>query len=193
MIPTTERGSDMTTLTTKWITAEEFAERPEPADGSREELVRGEIVTMPPTKQEHGFTQAQIVFLLKLVVTPKRLGWVGSESGVITERDPDCVRGPDIFFFSIERAPTRPTGYSEIVPDLAIEIRSQSDRRGAVREKVREYLAAGVRLVWVVDPETQTAMVYAGNMRGVELGEDDTITGGDVLPGFSCKVAEFFL
>ncbi len=126
------------------------------------------------------------------VVVPNNLGWVGSESGVITEQDPDSVRGPDVYFFSIERSPTPPTGYGEVVPDLVVEIRSPSDRNRAIREKVSEYLAAGVRLVWVVDPETRTAVVYSGNMRGVEHGEDDTITGGDVLPGFACKVAQFF-
>ncbi len=182
----------MTTLTTKRITAEEFAERPEPADGSREELVRGEIVTMSRPQQEHALVQFQIGWLLKNLVTPNRLGWVGGESGVLLERDPDTVRGPDVYFFSISRMPQRPRGYPDIAPDIVVEIRSPSDRNRAIREKVREYLAAGVRLVWIVDPETQTAMVYSGNMRGVELGEDDTITGGDVLPGFACKVAEFF-
>lgn len=182
----------MSTTTVKLITAEEFGQMPQPADGSKQELMRGEIVEMPPTNQEHGLTQAQIVFLLKSLVTPNRLGWVGSESGIVTEQDPDSVRGPDVYFFSIERMPQRPTGYSEVAPDIAVEILSPSDRRGAVRDKVREYLAAGVRLVWVVDPETHTAMVYPGTMRGTELDATDTITGGDVLPGFTCTVADFF-
>ena len=88
--------------------------------------------------------------------------------------------------------PERPKGWPAVAPDLAVEILSPSNRRPAVREKVREYFAAGARLVWVVDPETRTAMVYAGNLRGTELDEAETITGGDVLPGFSCRVAEFF-
>ncbi len=182
----------MSAIATKLITAAEFMNMPEPADGSKQELVRGEIVAMPPTKQEHGLVQAQIVWLLKNLVMPNRLGWVGSESGVVTEHDPDTVRGPDVYYFSLERMPNRPSEYAAVAPDIAVEIRSPSDRTGAVREKVREYLAAGVRLVWVVDPETRTVMVYAGTMRGTELDESDTITGGDVLPGFSCKVADFF-
>lgn len=62
-----------------------------------------------------------------------------------------------------------------------------------MRAKVGEYLAAGSSIVWVVDPDSKTVMVYTGNLRGVELGETDTITGGDVLPNFSCQVAEFFV
>jgi Uma2 family endonuclease len=182
----------MATTATKLMTAEEFMDLPAPADGSKQELVRGEIVTMPPTKQPHGFAQIRIGWLLMNVVEPNRLGWVGSESGTITERDPDTVRGPDVYFFSIERMPERPTGYADIAPDLVVEIRSPSDRSATIREKVREYLAAGTRLVWVVDPETRTVMVYAGNMRGLELDESETITGGEVLPTFTCKVADFF-
>jgi len=61
-----------------------------------------------------------------------------------------------------------------------------------MRRKVREYIASGVRLVWVVDPETKTVMVYSGSMQGVEHDETDTLDGGDVLPGFTCKVADLF-
>ena len=184
----------MTTATvSKLITAEEFMSMPQPADGSKEELVRGEIVTMPPTKQEHGLVQMQIGYLLKSTVMPARLGWVGSESGVILERDPDTVRGPDVYFFSIERMPNRPSGYSEIAPDLAVEIRSPDDRPGRRREKIRAYLAAGTRIVWDVNPEERSVTVYTGTQRGVVYDDTDTIDGGDVLPGFKCPVADFFL
>ena len=183
----------MTTATVpRLISAEEFMKLPQPADGSKEELVRGEIVTMPPTKQEHGLVQAQIVYLLKSTVIPNRSGWVGSESGVILERDPDSVRGPDVYFFGIERMPTRPSGYAEIAPDLAVEIRSPDDRPGRRREKIRAYLAAGTRLVWDVNPEDRSVTVYAGNQRGVVYDDADTIDGGDVLPSFKCPVADFF-
>ena len=182
----------MATTATRLLTAREFMEMPPPSDGSKQELVRGEVVTMPPTQQEHGLVQVQIARLLKNFVAADKLGWVGSESGVRLEQGPDTVRGPDVYYYSLARMPERPKGYSDVPPDLAVEILSPSDRRGAVREKVREYVTAGVRLVWVVDPETKTAMVYAGGMRGTEMDEADTITGGDALPGFACRVAEFF-
>ncbi len=182
----------MSATATKLITAEEFSRMPDPLDGSKQELVRGEIVTVPPTKQPHGFIQIQIGWLLKNVVTPQRLGWVGSESGCVTERDPDTVRGPDIYFFSRSRFPERPSGWPDGAPDLAVELLSPSNRRSEMRAKVTEYLTAGAKIVWVFDPESKTVMVYSGNLRGVELGENETIDGGTVLPDFSCKVSEFF-
>jgi Uma2 family endonuclease len=177
---------------TTLITAEEFVQMPQPLDGSKQELVRGEILTMPPTKQEHGLVQSQIVYLLKSIVSPNRLGWVGSESGIITERDPDSVRGPDVYFFSLTRMPNRPTGYPEVAPDLAVEIRSPDDRPSRRLEKIREYLAAGVRMVWDVNPEDRTVIVYTPQQQGVVFHDTDTLTGGEVLPGFTCQVSALF-
>jgi Uma2 family endonuclease len=182
----------MSTLATKLITAEEFGRMPDPADGSKQELVKGVVVKMPPPKARHGLTQTLIASLLLAFVRPRRLGWVATESGTVLENDPDTVRGPDVAFYSITRVPTPPEDYFEIPPDLVVEVLSPDDRRGAVRAKVREYVAAGVRLVWVVDPETQTVLEYRGSLRGTEYDEADTITAADVLPEFTCRVAEFF-
>lgn len=167
----------------KLLTAEEFAARPEPLDGSKEELLRGEVITMPPPKYRHGLIQLQIGYLLKCFVIPRKLGWVVVESGMVIERDPDSVFGPDVAFTSIERHPNRPEGYLEIPPDLVVEVLSPDDRRKHVREKIKD---------WLVDPEMRTVTVYAGSLRGTEIDEAETITGGDVLPEFTCKVAEFF-
>jgi Uma2 family endonuclease len=110
----------------------------------------------------------------------------------VLERGPDTVRGPDVAFWSIKRQPEMPEGYFLIPPDLAVEVLSPDDRRGDVRAKIKEYVFYSVPLVWLVDPETRTVLVYRGNMRGTELGDDDALDGGDVLPGFSCKVADLF-
>jgi Uma2 family endonuclease len=183
----------MSAVATKLITAAEFVKLPNPADGSRHELVKGKIVTMPPAKGRHGIVCSRIDRKVGNFVDERRLGWVASnDTGVRLERDPDTMRAPDVAFWSIARQPAEPEDYFEIPPDLAVEVLSPDDRRTAVREKVREYISTGVRLVWVVDPETRTVMVYAGTMRGVELDEADTIDGGDVLPAFSCRVADFF-
>ena len=182
----------MSTTATRLITAEQYAELPNPVDGSKDELVRGEIVSMSRPKRRHGAVQSNIVILLGIFTKPKKLGRIYTESGVVTERDPDSVRGPDVFFYRTERLPELDGGYLETPPDLVVEILSPDDRRSEMRAKVREYLDAGVPLVWVVDPESKTAMVYRGTMRGVELGEADDIDGGDVLPGFTCTVADFF-
>ena len=181
----------MTTIT-QLISAKEFAEMSPPADGSTQELVRGEIVTMPRPKPRHGFVQANIGALLIHHTKPNRLGRVFLESGVILEREPDTVRGPDVCFYSIARLPDVPDDFFEIPPDIVVEVLSPNDRRRAIQEKINEYIAAGTNLVWVVDPVARTVMVYAGSTRGIELSENDTMTGGDVLPGFACKVAEFF-
>ena len=182
----------MSAVATKLITAEEFAKMPNPADGSKQELVKGEIETMPPPKGRHGLVQGEIYAILRDFVKPKKLGWVVVESGSVIETDPDTVRGPDVSYYSISRHPQRPDGYFEIPPDLAVEVLSPDDRRSKVREKIREYVAAGVGLIWLVDPEDHTVMVYNGTLRGIQLDEADTIDGGNVLPGFSCHVAEFF-
>jgi Uma2 family endonuclease len=177
----------------KLVTIEEFEKYPEPADGSKQELVRGKVITMPPPKARHGIICQYIAMMLGKFVYSAKLGWVATnDTGVIIERDPDTLRGADVAFWSIEREPVMPEGYFESVPDIAVEVLSPDDRKKAVREKLQDYVSSGVKLVWVVDPEIRIVTVYAGSMRGTELDENETITGGDVLPGFSCKVADFF-
>ena len=175
------------------LTAEEFAKMPDPADGSRLELVRGEIITMPPPKGKHGIVCSEVAWVLKNFVKPRKLGWVTTnDTGVVLEKEPDTVRGPDVAFWSIARQPEQPEGYFLIPPDLAVEVQSPDDRRKDLRAKIKDYLSYSVPLIWLVDPDTRTVTVYRGSMRGVELDESDTLDGGDVLPGFSCKVAELF-
>src|SRR5205823_901483 len=157
--------------------------RPQPADGSKEELVRGEIETMPPPKLRHGYVQGNVYWLLQNFVKPKGLGWVIVESGVILDRDPDTVRGPDVFFYSNSRLAALPEEYGEIPPDLVVEVLSPDDRPGKVRDKIAQYLAAGVKLVWLADPAARTVTVYAGTLPGTKLGESDTLDGRDALPG----------
>lgn len=174
------------------LTAEEFGRRPEPIDGSDEELVRGVIVTTPTPTARHGIVHAELASRIAEHVEDRRLGWAVIRSGVILERNPDTVRGPDVSFFRIERQPTLPDDYFEIPPDLAVEVLDVDDRRRTVREKIREYITAGTRLAWLVDPEVRTVTVYAGSPRGAEYDESDTLDGGDVLPGFTCRVADLF-
>lgn len=182
----------MSSVAIQLMTAEEFARRPQPADGSKEELVRGEIEIIPPPKTRHGYVQGKVYWLLQNFVHQKGLGWVILESGVILDRDPDTVRGPDVFYFSKKRLPELPSDYAELPPDLAVEVLSPDDRPGKVRDKVSQYLASGVKLVWLVDPQSRTATVYAGKLPGKKLGESDTIDGGRVLPSFTARVADFF-
>jgi Uma2 family endonuclease len=182
----------MPAVAERLMSAEEFAALPNPPDGSRQELVKGVIQTMPPVQGRHGYVAAKITRKVGNFVDDNRLGWVVVESGVILERDPDTVRGPDVSFYSIDRHPEPPDRYFEIPPDLAVEVLSPDDRRSKVREKIREYVSKGVKVVWLVDPEQKIVTVYTGSLRGVEYDETDSPDGGDVLPGFTCKVGDFF-
>jgi Uma2 family endonuclease len=176
------------------MTAEEFARRPEPEDGSREELVRGEVVTMPPPNFRHGEIAVQIGFLLKSFLRQNPLGRVVGETGVRTEQGPDSVRGPDVSYWSFKRLPKsqRIATYPKVAADLCIEIRSPSNSPRKIRAKVAEYLRAGVRIVWVVDPRDESVTVYHRAGRGVILSDDEILDADDILPGFSCPVSQFF-
>lgn len=184
----------MTTTAVKLITAAEFAQMPEPPDGSKEELVRGVIVAMPPPGFRHGVCQTNVAFLLKSHTRATRCGRVTVESGLSTEQDPDTVRGPDVAFWSAERLPLdqTPEVYPDVAADLVVEIQSPSSRRRTTQDKIREYLNRGVRMIWIVDPEARSVTVYRQASEGRLLWEDATLTGEDVLPGFQCRVAEFF-
>ena len=185
----------MTTPSTakKLMTAEEFAEMPQPKDGSKQELIRGVIVAMPPPGGRHGYCCSRTDRRLGNFVEDNRLGFVlCNDAGFISERDPDTVRGPDISFWSLERLPELPDGYIPIPPDLAIEVVSPSDHFTRVQAKVREYLNKGVRMVWVIDPEDRSVSVYRALDRVVILTETGVLSGEDVVPGFTCRVADLF-
>jgi len=183
----------MTTVATKTMTAEEFFHTEEPQDG-KYELINGEVVFMPPPGFRHGEVQLAIGFAIKTYLLTNRIGRVVTESGAITERDPDSVRGPDVSYYSQERLPfgTQVVTYHTQPPDLVAEVLSPDDSKKELRAKVREYLAAGVRVVWVVDPDDQTVTVYTEPPRATVLEADAILTAEDVLPGFSCRAADLF-
>jgi Uma2 family endonuclease len=178
----------------KLITAEEFLNLPEPPDGSRQELVRGLVITMSSPGLEHGECQLGVASLIRDHVKRNGLGRATVESGVRTERNPDTVRGPDVSFWGVERLPLgqRIVGYPEVPPDLSVEIVSPSIRRRELQQKIQEYLFAGVRMVWIIDPEDRTVEIYRNPEEGRVLIESATLDGEDVLPGFRCKVADLF-
>ncbi len=124
----------------------------------------------------------------------KSLGVVtGAETGFHIFYDPDTVRAPDAAFIRRENLPPTPErGFFPAAPDLAVEVLSPGDRASEVLAKVKDWLAAGCRAVWVLDPETETVTVYCGLDRIVILGLADTLTGDEVLPGFSIRVGDIF-
>ena len=179
------------TVAQKLITAEEFARMPDPPDGSKQELVRGEIITMPPPGGIHGVCCSRTDRRVGNFVDANHLGTVtANDTGVIMERDPDTVRGPDVAYWSFERLPEVPAGYIQVAPDLAVEVLSPGNQMRHIRNKIREYFNRGVRMVWIIDPENRTITVYRAPDEGRVLHDSASLSGEDVLPGFSCRVAE---
>ena len=183
----------MSVTTGKLLTAEEFALMPDPPDGSKQELVKGVVETMPPPGGLHGFCCSRVDRRLGSFVEANGLGYVfANHTGFIWDRDPDSVRGPDVSFWSKERLPEIPTGYILIPPDLAVEVVSPNDHFSRINRKLREYFDRGVPLVWVVDPLDRSVTVYRSGTDYAILGEADHLDGGQVLPGFTCRVADLF-
>ena len=183
----------MTTTKQELLTADDLLRLY--SQGVRGELIRGVLCKTMSVGQEHGETVVNLAALLWNFIRAQRLGrLVASDSGVWLERDPDTVREPDIAFFSAEKVPPgiRVTGYSETVPDLVGEVYSPSDSMREVHDKARMWLSYGVRLVWVVHPDTRTIDVHHQEHRVSTLTETDALDGADVLPGFSCAVSDLF-
>lgn len=183
------------TVTTP-MTAEDFYEwvhRPENANRWFE-LVRGEVIELPPPTKPHCRACVNIVFQLETYVRQRGNGYVlSNDAGVILAREPDTVRGPDVAVYEdAESYEELHPKYGEIPPRLAVEVLSPNDKVGKVFSKIADYLHGGVDLVWVVDPDARTVMVYRSEKNPYELKADAELTGDDVLPGFRCHVADFF-
>jgi Uma2 family endonuclease len=157
------------------------------------ELLEGELIMMSPAGFNHGGIAGNIALALGAFVKPRSLGVVvTAEPGFQIAHNPDTVRVPDVAFVRADRIPSCGVkGFFQGAPDLAIEVISPSDRAVEVEAKSQEWLGAGCRAVWVVDPETRTVAVHS-NSGVTVLSESETLTGGDVLPGFSVSVAEVF-
>ena len=160
------------------------------------ELVGGEIIEMPLPNGEHGEVLARLTVLIGQHVLENRLGRVATgDTGFILERNPDgrdTVRGMDLAFISIAKSPAPlPNTFLEFAPDLAVEVISPSNDAADIRLKIRQLLAAGTALVWIVYPELQIVDVHrpAGSRT---LSAADVLSGGDVLPGFEVAVREIF-
>jgi Uma2 family endonuclease len=193
MVPTVDGVPDMP-VQTRLLTADEFLEWPD-EPGYRQELIRGEVVTMSLAGGQHGKVASKILRLVGNHVEAARLGdTFAAETGFIVEHDPDSVRGADVAFVGNERL-ARITNLKKHIPfgpDLAVEVLSPNDRDHEVEEKVQVWLAAGCLLVWTVDPVIRIVVVYRRGAEPITLGEDQEIDGGEVIPGFRCRVADFF-
>jgi Uma2 family endonuclease len=181
---------------TKLMTADEFYDfvhRPENADRFLE-LVRGEVIELASPTKPHGFLCANVARIVGNYTFQRKKGYVTSnDTGVIVERDPDTVRGPDVAMYEdavvIEEIHPK---YGEVPPLLAVEVLSPEDRASQILRKIAEYIKSGVKLVWVVDLESRSVTVYRPDKPQEVLTGDQELTGDGILPGFRCKISEVF-
>ena len=181
----------MSTVLEALITPEELLTMP---NGDHLELVNGELREKDRGALS-GWVGGEVAGQLR-EYSKKHGGWAFGDgvSYRCYDDDPNRVRIPDASYIRAGRFEDDeiPIGYVLIPPDLAVEVVSPNDTYYEVEEKVDEYLAAGVQMVWVVTPGSRSVRVFQQNSESVQLGLNQELTGGDVLPGFSCRVADLF-
>ena len=186
----------MESTTIHLITAEEFydfCQKPENQDKVLE-LERGEVVELNRPNIRHGVVCSNAAWLLGNYVRERNKGYVVcNDAGLVVERDPDTVNGPDVFLYD-ESLPFEqlPFPYDEKLPTLIVEVLSPSDRLGKVVQRVTRFLDRGTSIVWVLDPEARNLTVYRPGQSPVVLEPDQQVTGEDLLPDLKVSVAEFF-
>lgn len=177
---------------TALLTLAEYAALDERDDAYRSELVRGTVVREPRPSRAHGRMQVRLAYRLEAWARTHDAE-VTVESGYVLSEDPATVRGPDVAVVVGPREGRgEPGGWTRGAPDVAVEVLSPSDASSAVQRKVLEYLEAGVRLVWIVDPEAGTILVHRPDGSARLLRGDDLLGGEDVLEGFSVTLDELF-
>jgi Uma2 family endonuclease len=182
----------MATITTAPITLEEFERLPD--DGNKHELSEGILITMPPPVSLHSLVLTQVLEVLQAYLRQNPVGRAMPEAGYFLFRYPPTVRQPDISVLSKERIQATPKdSWFEGAPEIAVEVVSPSDSAQDLEIKTKQYLQAGAKQVWVLYPATRTVHVSRPNTPVVVLDEIQTLTGGDLLPGFSVKVADLFV
>lgn len=179
--------------TSQLMTADQLLHMP--SDGFRYELVEGELHKMTPAGFEHGFIIGEVHGHLWNYVGQRRLGVVtGAETGYLVSRNPDTVLAPDVAFVRNERveAVGFPKAYFPEAPALVVEVVSPGDTVEEVDDKARRWLAAGAEAVWIIQPGGRKVTVYCSLDDVRVLTANDVLNGGDVVPGFECRVNDLF-
>lgn len=160
-------------------------------DGNWTGLEQGEYMG----GERHGWIESLIISMLTVWAVQNKAGRIYSgDTDFVLEGQPKNIildRKPDIAFVRSDKV-TPSSGFNYLVPDLAVEITSPSDRPGKIQEKITEYLKYGVQQVWQVYPETQQIIVYLPDGTSKTYGIDDTIPGGDLLPSFELEIKSVF-
>jgi Uma2 family endonuclease len=171
------------------MTEAEFLSLPE--DGYKYELVEGEARIVAPVFLEHDGLVAHVIALL--TPSTRGRGTLYASSAGFRMRSGN-IRCPDVSFMRKERLPggRSPRSFGEGAPDLVVEVISPSEERVEVQRKLKEYFQSGAEQVWQMFPETQRLLVFTSPTEFVSLEADDELVGGDLLPGFTCRVGELF-
>jgi len=181
-----------TDLGTQIITPQQLAMMP---NDKEFELVNGQIVERKMGNKS-SWIAAQLAMFLHDYVDEHKLGWVFVfEAGYrLNPARPNNVRKPDVSFVRFGRLPNEEPAdsYDYLAPDLAVEVTSPGDTVHELDEKVEEYLAAGVRMVWVINSDRRSARVYSPDGRIESIGENQELIGGDVIGGFRCRLGDLF-
>lgn len=158
----------------------------------RYELVKGELLTMSPTSDEHGAVTMSLSGLLYKHVTANNLGRLyAADTGFKLESNPDTVLAPDIAFVTRKRAGIPSPFFRLGPPDLAVEVRSPSDRKGQVQRKTALWLELGARSIWNVNPGKRTVEVVRADGSRWLFHETDELVD-DTVPGFRVPVSKIF-
>jgi Uma2 family endonuclease len=157
----------------------------------RMELVDGEIIVMSPSGYESEEVASRLLTFINSWVIPRQSGRVtGSSAGFIL---PDSdTRAPDVSFVLAERLKRSPRSFAQLAPDLAVEVKSPSDRLAKLREKIQDFLNAGTQVGILIDPETKTVEIYRSGQDTVILGDRDVLTIPDLLPGWQVTVSDLW-
>lgn len=187
----------MATHSTAPFTADDVLDLPLPNGVSGYEFVDGQPVPVMPASAIHGELIVEVCRRLANHVIERRLpGKVYSDAGFVLglEHDPERMRGPDVAYVDRRKVAAHPDPERlfRCAPDLAIEIELTSAKKPGGKQRIAEYLEAGVRLVWAIDPHTRTATVHRpdGHVRLVET--HGTLDGEDVVPGFQLRLRDLF-
>lgn len=177
---------------TKVWTAEELLYLPE--DNKRHELVRGKLRTYPLKGFLRGIIACKLGAELRSFADENQLGIVTASCGFLIESDPDSVLAPDVSFVCRRRIDVIgiPEGYFPGPPDLAVEVIEATDSEHAVSEKIHHWLITGTKEVWVVRMEEKSITVYREDNIVIDLSENDTLDGGDLIPGFTMPIRDLF-
>lgn len=174
------------------IKADEFELLP---DWELFELVDGQLVR----RKEMGAFENAVALVISSLLLPHirkhRLGWLlGSETNYKVIPNSETTRRPDITFIRRGRFPDDklPPGILTLAPDLMIEVVSPTNSANEIEEKVKLFLEAGTQLAWIVYPSIRSVRILRPDGSGQSLDANAVINGENVVPGFSCKVSEFF-